>query len=87
VGGAAGTLGANRGSNNAVRDGVGIYRVSFTPNITQCASTVTPASATPATATVEPVDANVVRVRTFADDATSGVPAPADSDFHLAVTC
>jgi hypothetical protein len=28
-----------------------------------------------------------VRVRTFADDATSGVPAAADADFHLAVTC
>lgn len=88
VGGTAGTLGANRGSNGAARDAVGIYRVSF-PNvdITSCAYTATPASPTPATATVEPVDAHIVRVRTFADDATTGVPAAADADFHLSVTC
>ncbi len=90
VGGAAGTLGANRGSNGAARDALGVYRVSFPAvNITQCAYTASAASATPATATVEPVDEHQVRVRTFADtsDPADGIPEAADSDFHLTVTC
>jgi hypothetical protein len=84
---AAGNVASNRGSNGAAQDGTGVYRVSFpNTNVTQCAYTATPASATPATATVEPVSEHVVRVRTFADDA-DGVPAPANSSFHLTVTC
>ena len=86
VGGAAGTLGANRGATTAARPAVGVYSVTFRSNIGSCAYNATPASATPATATVEPVDANNVRVRTFVDDA-GGVPAAADTDFHLTVTC
>jgi peptidoglycan hydrolase-like protein with peptidoglycan-binding domain len=87
VGGASGTLGANRGATTAVRSALGVYVVTFGSNIGSCAYNATPASATPATATVEGVDANNVRVRTFIDDGTSGVPEAADSDFHLTVTC
>jgi hypothetical protein len=87
VGGAAGTLGPNRGATAATRSALGVYAVTFSANIGSCAYTATPASATPATATVVPVDNNNVRVNTFADDATTGVPAAADRDFHLTVTC
>jgi hypothetical protein len=87
IGGASGTLGANRGATTAARTAAGVYTVTFSANIGSCAYNATPASATPATATVEPIDANNLRVRTFADDGVSGVPAAADSDFHLTVTC
>jgi hypothetical protein len=87
VGGASGTVGSNRGATAGSRSAVGVYTVTFAANIGSCAYNATPASSTPATATVEPVDANNVRVRTFVDDGATGVPAPADSDFHLTVTC
>ena len=61
--------------------------MTFSANIGSCAYTVTPASNTPATATATGIDNNNVRVNTFTDDATSGVPAAADHDFHLTVTC
>jgi hypothetical protein len=88
VGGAAGTLGANRGATGAARDALGNYRVGFTANISSCAWTATAASgATPITATVEAVAGNVnqVRVQTFGE--TAGALTAADSDFHLTVTC
>ncbi len=83
----AGNEGADRGSNGSARDATGVYRVSF-PNddVSACAYNATPASTTPATATVESVSAHIVRVRTFVDGG-GGVPAAADVAFHLTVTC
>jgi hypothetical protein len=82
VGGAAGTLGSNRGATGAAHDATGVYRVAFTADISACAYTATEASAVAGQATVEGVDAHQVRVRTFDDTA-----APTDRDFHLTVTC
>jgi hypothetical protein len=82
VGGAAGTLGAQRGATAASRTAAGVYSVTFSPDITSCASTASAASATPVIATVQPVDAHTITVRTFSD-----AGAAADSDFHLTVTC
>jgi hypothetical protein len=87
VGGTAGTLGATRGATTSTRVGAGQYTVTFSANIGSCAYNATPSSATPATATVQSVDNNNIRVNTFTDDAVTGVPAAADHDFHLTVTC
>ena len=55
--------------------------------ISACAFAATAQSATAATATVVPVDATHMQVRTFVDDATTGVPAAADTNVHLTITC
>jgi hypothetical protein len=84
VGGAAGTLGANRGATAAARSAVGVYTVTFGRDVSSCAWNATAASATPAIATVEATAGNTsaVTVRTFTD-----AGAAADTDTHVTVTC
>jgi hypothetical protein len=85
VGGTAGTLGATRGATTSTRTGAGTYTVTFSASIGSCAYNVTPSTNTPATATATGIDNHNIRVNTFAE--TAGALAPADSDFHLTVTC
>ena len=65
----------------------GVYTVTASETISACAFAATAQSATAATATVVPVDATHMQVRTFVDDATTGVPAAADTNVHLTITC
>ena len=82
VGGAAGTLGATRGATAAVRDAPGVYRVTFTANVSACAYAADQIGAVAGQVSLEAPTANEVRVRTYTD---TGMPA--DRDFHLTVTC
>lgn len=83
---ANGTLGANRGVTAAAREGVGVYRVTFAADVNTCAYSATVIGGTGdlGFATVEPVDARNVRVRTAQ---RAGDNAFADRAFHLVAYC
>jgi hypothetical protein len=88
---AGGTLGASRGVAAVAQTSTGVYTVTTSETITSCAFAASPSSATPATATVYPVDSTHVQVRTFVDSTTTGptqgIPAPASVASYLTITC
>jgi hypothetical protein len=79
---AAGVLAGGRGATVAAPAGVGVSTVDFSSAVDGCAQQVTARGDAPRVATAEQVDADTVRVRTFALD---GDPAPAP--YHLTVSC
>jgi hypothetical protein len=83
---ANGTLGANRGATGAARESVGTYRVTFGSDINTCAysATVIGGQGDLGFATIEPVDARNLRVRTAQ---RAGDNAFADRAFHLVAYC
>jgi hypothetical protein len=88
--GSTGTLGANRGVTSVSHSSTGVYTVTTSSSVSSCAFAATASSATAATATVFPLDATHVQVRTFEDatsGATQGVPAFADVAVYLTITC
>ena len=86
VNGADGKLVGSRGAASATRNGTGDYTVAFTDDISKCAytATVIGGAGQLGFASVEPVDAKTLRVRT--NQAATDNP-PADRTFHLVVTC
>jgi hypothetical protein len=86
VNGADGKLVAGRGAASSTRNGTGDYSVAFSDDISKCAytATVIGGAGQLGFASVEPVDAKTLRVRT--NDAATSTPA-ADRTFHLVVTC
>ena len=81
-----GTLTANRGATAATREGVGVYRVTFGEDINTCAysATVIGDANSQGFATIEPVDARNLRVRTAQ---RAGDNPLADRTFHLVANC
>ena len=86
VAGDTGALSAGRGVSSASRSALGTYVVTFDSDVSGCAytATVIGGETQPGFATVEPVDARTLRVRTRA--AATDNPA-ADRSFHLVATC
>jgi hypothetical protein len=83
---ADGRLEAGRAATGAARSAEGVVAVDFGRAVRTCAQQVTTRGGQPRTATVEQVDDDTLRVRTFAvAGATAGEPA--DAAFHLTVTC
>jgi hypothetical protein len=81
---ADGSLSAGgRGAKAATHTGAGVYNVDFDADVSKCSRTATIAGTTPAEITTEAADADTVTVHTF----TVGTATPADSAFHLTVTC
>ena len=87
INGATGGLAEGRGVTSVAHTSTGVYTVTASETISACAFAATAQSATAATATVVPVDATHMQVRTFVDDATTGVPAAADTNVQLTITC
>ena len=83
---AAGKTGATRGVDSAAHESTGVYRVAFTSDISNCASsaTVVEDGTQPGFATVQPVDAQTLRVRVRQAAADNPL---ADRGFHLTVIC
>jgi hypothetical protein len=79
-----GALGAKRGVASAAHDSAGVYTVVFDSDVSKCGynATVIDDGTAPGTATVQPVDAKTLRVRTRQTDGTL-----ADRGFHLTATC
>ena len=86
VAGDTGALSSGRGASSSSRSAVGTYAVTFDADVSGCAytATVIGGEAQQGFATVEPVDARTLRVRTRA--AATDTPA-ADRSFHLVATC
>ncbi len=86
VNGDTGALGVRRGASAASRTATGTYTVTFDGNVSLCAysATVIGGDTQIGFATVEPVDATTLRVRTR--QAAGDSPA-ADRSFHLIATC
>jgi hypothetical protein len=82
---AAGALGGGRGASAASPEGTGVYLVTFNRDVTACAynATVIGGAGAVGFASVEPVGAQSLRVRTF--DVAG--PAAADRAFHLTAIC
>ena len=83
---AAGKTGASRGVDSAAHESTGIYRVAFTGDVTNCAysATVVEDGTQQGFATVQPVDAQTLRVRVRQASADNPL---ADRGFHLTVIC
>jgi len=83
---AAGALGGNRGATAASRTAVGTYTVTFASDVNACAysATVIGGEGELGFATVEPVDARNLRVRTAQ---RAGDNPLADRAFHLVAFC
>ena len=83
---AAGKTGASRGVDSAAHESTGIYRVAFTGDVTNCAysATVVEDGTQQGFATVQPVDAQTLRVRVRQASADNPL---ADRGFHLTVVC
>jgi hypothetical protein len=86
VTGATGALAAARGATAATRTALGTYTVTFAQEVSGCAysATIIGGEGQLGFATIEPVDATTLRVRTRA--AAADNPA-ADRSFHLVATC
>jgi hypothetical protein len=86
VSGQSGALSAGRGVTETSRSAPGTYQVTFDADVSACAYTATVIGGETQLgfATVEPVDARTVRVRTRAAAADN---PPADRSFHLVATC
>jgi hypothetical protein len=86
VDGQSGALAAGRGAAGASRTALGTYTVSFSADVSRCAYTATVVGDQTRLgfATVEPVDATTLRVRTRQAGADNGA---ADRTFHLVATC
>jgi hypothetical protein len=88
---------AGGNASGASRTGTGAYTVTFGRDVSACQVAATLATVTNAGTTDTPApgpvlvqpgaSATQVDVRTYADDATTGVPAAADQPFHLIVAC
>jgi hypothetical protein len=89
VTGTTGALAAGRGAASATRASAGIYTVVFTDDVSKCAytATVIGGDGGEGFATVNPVDAKTLQVRTRAANSAGGANDPADRTFHLVVTC
>ena len=85
INGATGGLAEGRGVSSTAHTATGIYTVTTSENTSACAFNATPQSATPATATIVPVDSTHMQVRTFVD--VAGVPTATDVNVHLTITC
>jgi hypothetical protein len=81
-----GALAAGRGATAASRTAAGTYEVTFAENITACAysATVIDAEGGAGFATIDPVNATTLRVRTRA---AGGDNPAANFSFHLIATC
>ncbi len=89
---AAGALAADRGASAAAREGTGVYTVTFEADVDACAygATVVGGEDAQGFATVEPLSARVLRVRTRAATDVGGgdgVNDLADRAFHLTALC
>jgi hypothetical protein len=86
VTGDTGALSAGRGVAETRRSAVGTYLVTFDADLSACAysATVVGGETQLGFATVEPVDARTVRVRTRA---AAGDNPAADRSFHLVASC
>lgn len=88
---AGGGLVRSFGATNSVQVTVGIYRVLFDTNVTDCAYVATiglPGAGNPPAGEIavasDPANPNAVRVDTYG---SAGAGNPADRPFHLAVHC
>jgi hypothetical protein len=91
--------GVNAGGNltSVAHTATGAYTLTFGRDVSACQYSATLAEVKNGATDDKPAagDINVlagatptqVEVRTFADDAASGVPAPADQPFHLLAAC
>jgi hypothetical protein len=86
VTGDTGALAAGRGASAAARTATGTYTVTFAEDVSRCAysATVIGGDTQIGFATVEPVDATTLRVRTRQ---AAGESPAADRSFHLIATC
>jgi hypothetical protein len=86
VTGDTGALAAGRGASAASRTATGTYTVTFAEDVSKCAysATVIGGDTQIGFATVEPVDATTLRVRTRQ---AAGESPAADRSFHLIATC
>lgn len=77
-----GKLTSGRGATQATREAIGQYTVDFDTKIGACAQQATGRATIPRFVSLEQVDDDTIRVRTF--DTTG---APDDTAFHLTVSC